>query len=625
MVVLIVILGSLKTVVQRRRVPWTLPVYCVEVLFFWLLAGQRLADFVPFVVNGLEMAGGYSSAMQFPGPVLATVVFVAVAVGTVVLVDQRQRRLEKWYALFPSISLAIVFWLLAKASLVRSDGGHLLMAAAATPSLCLAVGALVWPSLSGRRPKLEVVTLVAVALALPAIMLPSGTSWYSGIVSHVIAHRGQQLASFRQAVEQGGPSRKAFDESDAVVRQDYPIPQVDGTMDVYPSLLGMLIANKARAATRPVIQSYCAYTPRLAQLNVEHLRGRSAPDYVLFSVGPLDCRFPTLDDGPSWLELLTRYDIDPRPLPPARADFLILKRSSQPRTYTLEPISSAVSPIRKPINVPPANKGPIWVEIDLHPSLLGRICAAALKTHRVHLKCLQRDGTFTRFVMPPEMGRSGFWLSPVVRDAPTLSGLAATRWDEPAARRLWARQGVKNITIDTPNRRLFQTPVEVRFFRLKFPPLASELATLGPRQLSLWQLKAQPLPCDAMSFCWIHGRGTALTCKGETRAEIPLGVDNDYFVPLKTARRLRVQYGGLVLGGTEGQTATFRISSLDDRRDAKPLWTKTITAGPRGRCTSILEETIPVDLAAVTALQFETSQAKDGPRFLPFWFGVEAN
>ena len=53
---------------------------------------------------------------------------------------------------------------------------------------------------------------------------------------------------------------------------------------------------------------FCLHT-ELAELNAACLRSSQAASNILFGVEPIDGRFPSLEDGHSWPELLTRYDI----------------------------------------------------------------------------------------------------------------------------------------------------------------------------------------------------------------------------------------------------------------------------------------------------------------------------
>src|SRR5262249_8899468 len=88
------------------------------------------------------------------------------------------------------------------------------------------------------------------------------------------------------------------------VQKQLTLPTPRGTVDLYPSALGYVVANGWSYAGRPVFQSYSAYTGALAELNASHLRGADAPDTIFFGVQPIDGRFPSLDDSLSWPELL---------------------------------------------------------------------------------------------------------------------------------------------------------------------------------------------------------------------------------------------------------------------------------------------------------------------------------
>jgi hypothetical protein len=116
-------------------------------------------------------------------------------------------------------------------------------------------------------------------------------------------------------------------------RNKFPLPAIKGSVDVYPSNQAIVLAHGLDYRPRPVIQSYSAQTPELAGLNAAFLRGDRAPENIFFEVKTIDGRFPSADDGLSWPELLTRYEVMER-----TGNFLRLQRRAKPSRYQMIPL-----------------------------------------------------------------------------------------------------------------------------------------------------------------------------------------------------------------------------------------------------------------------------------------------
>src|SRR6185503_3851310 len=127
----------------------------------------------------------------------------------------------------------------------------------------------------------------------------------------------------------GKPSAtgQAYRDAMGSMKNSYPLPQFDKeTVDIFPHQVLLLLASDLNYKPRPSIQSYCAYTPKLAQWNADYYKGTQAPESVAFAVGAIDFRLPSMEDSLTWLELITRYDVvDESPL------YLKLRKSPVPR------------------------------------------------------------------------------------------------------------------------------------------------------------------------------------------------------------------------------------------------------------------------------------------------------
>ena len=120
-ILLVIVAVALKIALQERRIPWILPIYLLEVLAFWLLAGQRLADIPAFFGNSLEIGMGYS-AMQLPSPAWNIACFAVTAAIVIAAIAKERWHAERWYALFAVLPSPLFSWAWPKARLSATIG-----------------------------------------------------------------------------------------------------------------------------------------------------------------------------------------------------------------------------------------------------------------------------------------------------------------------------------------------------------------------------------------------------------------------------------------------------------------------------------------------------------------------
>jgi hypothetical protein len=180
----------------------------------------------------------------------------------------------------------------------------------------------------------------------------------------------------------------------------------------------LLAATHRDYVPRPTLQSYAAFTPRLAELNAAHLRGDRAPDSILFRLQAIDFRWPALEDGPSWLEMVARYKIGE-----FRGNYALLTRAATTRRPRLEPLATIDSPLGAPVQLPDAGGDLLYASIDVHPTLLHGVANTLFASPMLHMVAELSDGrvVIRRFI--PGMGRAGFVLSPFVASTHDFMGL----------------------------------------------------------------------------------------------------------------------------------------------------------------------------------------------------------
>ncbi len=445
-------------VLRARRVPWAAGLFGLAIVAGWVAAEQPLAALPDWIATSMELARGYGAAMSLP----LSGRDLALALGTMALVlatvvAGESGRPSTWM-LLPVTGVAAQLLLALKAGFVRfAYDGHALI----TASTLLMTVLLYLPLRRVRA--LGVVTCVAA----------SGLTWWLAgptlgalpvqLFGAVTTIPATVRAAAGLAHDPGALDAGCLDAA-AKMRRALPVAPTIGTVDVYPWLLVVPIAHGFRYAPRPSLQSYVAYTPALARLNAAHLRGPLAPDTILFDVWPIDGRLPALDDGPSWPELLTRYQIA------GNLGFLRLERTV-PRAFVLTPIGDVVAHLGDVIPVP-ATDAPVWATVDVHLRALGQIADALLAIPQPEVALVTTDAVRRHHRLVPGMAAAGFLLSPYVEERNGFALFAAGRTVTiPTTGHEFPPRAVSLAIAVPPGAESFYADdVRVAFFELRFPP-----------------------------------------------------------------------------------------------------------------------------------------------------------
>ena len=389
----------------RERSAWALVVPSVTVVTFlsaWSGVGQHLTDIPIYLSTQSEIAAGYTDAMSVFGAVSGVAIFVAFAVAIVV----------PWAAgAMPGQRIAIatattlVAFVAFKAGFVRDDG-HSLISASALSLLGLLLFVQASPGLSVLGLALGVAGWACVAHADMDISPRAIASRFTDALS-------ESIHSIRDRVRHPGRTFAPFEQRRAEIADLFERPEDDGFYDVYPTGQTPLLASGLPWAPRPIIQSYSAYTPALSAMNAAHLTGSDAPDNVMFDVMSLDNRYPSLDDGLSWLALLSRYD--------HRGFFAgtsHLARSAVARSTAVEaPFLNRSVAFGEEVRLPPTPSEPVWAKLDFRLTPLGHLGSALFKAPELLIDVTYQGGAARTYRIVAGEGSAGFLLSPTVGSA----------------------------------------------------------------------------------------------------------------------------------------------------------------------------------------------------------------
>jgi hypothetical protein len=461
--VMVVAVIAADDLFRRRRFPWIVPLWGASFVCFWFAAGQHLSSLGPFLCNYWRITNGYTEAVMLTGKTEArdAVCFLLIAALLCALTGRVAWARCRFFGALPLAGLGTILFIVFKLGFVRNDR-HETISAMALVLISLVCLALAWP---GRKRAAG----AALCLLMASTLFASSVFnyWFPG------DGLGRQLAGtfsiYNLLAPVAGPYtgylRSSYENDLARERKTHPLPPIEGNADLYSHDQTVLFAHALPYQPRPIIQSYSAYTPELAAMNAAHLRTARAARNILFAIQPLDNRFPSLDDGLSWPELLTLYDI--KGASDDRCTFLLLSRSAAPREFRLTPLQNTSARFGEPVTLPSASNGPVWAEIEIKKSLAGTAVSAFYKPPVLMLAVSLQDHTQHHFRLVPGMARGGFLLSPLITDNRSFAALASTGLQELAGMEVVSM--ILSADTGSGSTCCYQSPMSVRFYRLDFP------------------------------------------------------------------------------------------------------------------------------------------------------------
>lgn len=373
---------------------------------FWLLAKQPLAALPDFFDGIWQISAGYSAAMADPGDSKEVVLLFLCSVAVLYWIAKLAKTTRS-VRTFLFFLYGMFMFLAFKAGVVRHDS-HAIIGSSSLVLGIMALGLLI----RGKRFS----SLLIFSLLLSSLVnfhYRVGNMFQQGYNAYASAYEGVS----KRITDKGWLENRFF-ASVSELRHQGGFPVAAGTADIYPWDQSLLIASGNRWSPRPVLQSYSAYSPRLVEKNRQHLLGPRGSETIYFTVKSIDDRIPSSEDGASWPVLLARYRQDS-----FVNDFVVLKRiSSSLPEVEFARLGGGQYSLGESIPVPKSDN-PIWVSINLQPTIWGRIIRMLYKNSRLVLNLTLEDGKQRKFRFIPIMSHSGFVLSPLIEDAHSFAML----------------------------------------------------------------------------------------------------------------------------------------------------------------------------------------------------------
>lgn len=413
-------------------------------LLIWVLCRQNVLHLPTYLLNSLEISSGYEQTMGLPTPPEALwkgLVVLGALIAYVALhvlgSPDRPR------AIAGGLVVGAFVYLNWKHGFVRADG-HMIGF-----FICALVPITAFPRLLDDAPRFAriqrwllapagFICLLGMSDALPGIVRSSLQIFQDRVYANLYntLHFPEWRLFYRDSLR--------------AARTDTDLPKTraivgQGTIDVLGYNQAVAVFNRFNYRPRPILQSYSAYTPRLAQLNADYYASDRAPDFVLFRLETIDERYMMLDDSRALYVFLHRYEFVH-----TEKGFQLWRRLAKPfdpQKIAARPLQSADVPVGTPFKLQSFGEKPLWLSIDLPRSLLGRARDFVYKPSIVRLAFKDTKGNTTIYRMPLPLGRTGFVVNPMIEEITGFMNFAGGTPER------WA--GQVSVEIDPDDRKYF--------------------------------------------------------------------------------------------------------------------------------------------------------------------------
>ena len=426
----------------------------------WMAAGQSLWHIGSFLMNALAVVQGYNEALGWEGlPRVMLWAFLLVVAGMAMVIiraltafEGRDRRAawRRGLLLAWITSLLLLVW---KHGVVRGDSYHVVYLFGFLSILALALEIL--PCERGTA-RVWARGLAAAACVLPLIALQT---WFLPALPKSLLQPLRAFAYNAGCLLKPADYRRRMSEVIEADRVEARLPRCrdiigSASVDVFGQNQVYALLNGLNYRPRPVFQSYSACNARLMRLNEQFYLSSAAPEYVMFSLAPIDRKFPPLEDAMVLRDLLLNYE-----LAGAEGEFLLLKLKSA-HAPRLRLLGQGAVRAGERIDLSGYGGTDLWLEMDLKPTLLGRLRQVFYQPATVRLAAWREGskGLLIRRRAAAAMLGAGFVASPLLLSNEDLLGCYTGKTPP--------RPGAYSVELLPRDRRFWQESVGFRVYEI---------------------------------------------------------------------------------------------------------------------------------------------------------------
>jgi hypothetical protein len=386
-------------------------VFSLSFAVIWVFLGQNINQIPSFINNGIQISSGYPAAMGVDGgskellvaiALLLMLIYLAI-LGRLKHMDFNNISLSYLGDILGAAASILIGFVAFKQGMVRQDA-HVLcfvaFAATAIPML------LYENSSVGTRSIYHVFGfLVLWSMFYVHADRNHGGGKDVGVIKANLMHVAGKI---KGAINGLYDFNNKFEAAFKAIREATPVPQFKGSVDVASYDISPILASNLDWRPRPVIQSYSAYTPKLATLNGEFVESAGA-DYYLVKLQAIDGHFPLLEDPLLWQAILKNYRLGDL------TNFLVYKRSPQAKEYISNSVvlkkvgSEWVVPVS-------AKNGYALLNMNVKKDLLSYFRSFLIRPSEVNMIVNIDDGSQRKFKYIESLDGVDFIISPLVEN-----------------------------------------------------------------------------------------------------------------------------------------------------------------------------------------------------------------
>jgi hypothetical protein len=411
---------AVSDVCVARRFPMAALVITATFFCGSWLAGLGPEAIVANTLEGLLVNTAYVELLAEQGPAHELFVFALVSAGFLLLVMWHELRRDGGWGVVTVLAYGALWFVIYKQAFVRQDGQHMIrgyisvLTVAAAYILCNREH--LQASLTRTAPRLAAlaqshVTIyctVAAALALAVPLLLSHPSFYQGKLGRL----AEQATGIRLLITHGADHfDKVHAASVAKMRENYPLPPLDGAVAGVSSILTPIVAHNLRFEPLPTVAPHLATTPLMEDKNIAFLHGRDAPDYVLADTY---LRRPT---GRALLESYVPIGLN--------RQHAILKRTAFEK-MRWEPLQTYSGQWFEAIPVPASTGGIVVAKIHYARTTLNEILSFFYQGPVVQMETREGDVWGSRLLISRAQGAAGLTVSPASNNIAEFAALATS-------------------------------------------------------------------------------------------------------------------------------------------------------------------------------------------------------
>ncbi|CAM3007445.1 hypothetical protein [Legionella worsleiensis] len=370
-----------------------------SLVVFWIIAGQSIIHIPAYIYNSMVLATGFTEAMAVDGDNKEIVLYLLSSglIGLAIIKQKHTTHLMRFF--YFSIFFLFLF-LSFKAGFTRHFGHSFITGTS------ILIAALLLPFLFHSK-----WVVVALITSLYTTCYIDGQHTKISLLNNFISTYTASWYGLKNRIQDPNWVKENYRVTMSYLRNQSSLPELKGTADIYSYDQSYLFASDAIWSPRPIFQSYSVFTPALAEKNKQHISIQHGPDVIVFRLQPIDDRFPSLEDGVSWLEFLNNYH------PVQLVDhFLLLKKNEHPLIdNTPETITTERHYLGEIIQLP-QSKHPVFTKLIIKPTLWGKIATILFKPAPLEISVVLHNGNKRQFRMIANMAQSGFLISPLIEE-----------------------------------------------------------------------------------------------------------------------------------------------------------------------------------------------------------------